>query len=145
MFKKTVKEKFGILDFGDQTDEKSVENNTETIEEKVMKFGNKAKTTSTETERETYTEEDYLPSSESVINKNSRLRIYKPTYYEVAQSIGKDIKDGKIVLLDMSSLDEKTTIKIIQFVYGICYAMDIEPEDVSPKIISVDPQNKTKQ
>ena len=145
MFKKAIKEKFGVLDFGDETEEKAVETNKETIEEKVMKFENKAKSTSTETERESYTEESYLVSNESVINKNSRLRIYKPTYYEVAQSIGKDIKDGKIVLLDMSSLDEKTTIKIIQFVYGICYALDIEPEDVSPKIISVDPQNKSKK
>ena len=145
MFKKAIKEKFGVLDFGDETEEKAVETNKETIEEKVMKFENKTKTTSTETEREVYAEESYLASNESVINKNSRLRIYKPTYYEVAQSIGKDIKDGKIVLLDMSSLDEKTTIKIIQFVYGICYALDIEPEDVSPKIISVDPQNKSKK
>lgn len=143
MFKKAVKDKFGILDFGEQTEEKVTETSSETIEEKVMKFGNKTKP-HVEVQNEIRGEEEQS-SSESVINKNSRLRIYKPTYYEVVQNIGRDIKDGKIVLLDMSSLDEKTTVKIIQFVYGLCFGLDIEPEDVSAKIISVDPQNKSKK
>lgn len=143
MFKKAVKDKFGILDFGDQSEEKVAEESAETIEEKVMKFGNKAKTPILETERMEVRGEVESSTSDAIINKNTRLRIYKPTYYEVVQSIGRDIKGGKIVLLDMSSLDEKTTVKIIQFVYGLCFALDIEPEDVSPKIISVDPQNKT--
>lgn len=145
MFKKVV-DKFGvgILDIGDQPEGKVSEASTEdTIEEKVMKFSTKSKPI-VEIERDIKISNNN-EVNESVINNNTRLKIYKPTYYEVAQSIGKDIKEGKIVLLDMSSLDEKTTIKIIQFVYGICYALDIEPEDVSPKIISVDPQNKTKK
>lgn len=143
MFKKSVRDKFGILDFGDQDEEKIVEETAETIEDKVMKFGNKAKAPILETERTETRGEVENSTNDAIINKNTRLRIYKPTYYEVVQSIGRDIKGGKIVLLDMSSLDEKTTVKIIQFVYGLCFALDIEPEDVSPKIISVDPQNKT--
>lgn len=141
MFKKNIKERFNILDFGNQTEEKMTDSNAETIEEKVMKFGNKPKASVEETTLDVRGEVDHI-TTESIINKNSRLRIYKPTYYEIVQSIGNDIKQGKIVLLDMSSLDEKTTMKIIQFVYGICFALDIEPEDVSPKIISIDPQNK---
>lgn len=143
MFNKSVKDKFSILNLGD-TNEEKVQNRdaSETIEEKVMNFSSKEKVSSLKPERDHSFIEERHTTNDQVINKNKRLRIYKPTHYEVVQSIGKDIKDGKIVLLDMNSLDEKTAIKIIQFISGVCYALDIEPEDASPKVISIDPQNK---
>ena len=130
IIKKATKGFTGILDFGEQNEEKTRETE-ETIEERVMNFGKDTKPT-VEVARETYsTQEEEMFQNDAIINKNPRLRIYKPTYYEVVQSIGKDIVDGKIVLLDLSSLDERTTMKIVQFVYGICFARGIEPEDVS--------------
>lgn len=147
--KEITKGMTGILDFGEQQEEKVREKaNEESIEEKSMKFLNEHKPNKTSLNIDTEEMsrgEDSFSSSESIVNKNSRLKIYKPTYYEVVQNIGKDIIDGKIVLIDLSSLDEKTTIKIIQFVSGMCFALGIEPEDVSSKIISIDPQNKAKR
>jgi len=147
LFKKAASATKGltsIFDMEKDNDEMVNDVKEESIEEKVMKFGQN-RDGGLDLQTEDVVRSDRYEGNEAVVNRNSRLRIYKPTYYEVVQSIGRDIREGKIVLLDMSSLDEKTTVKILQFVYGICFALDVEPEDVSPKIISIDPQNKARR
>lgn len=143
-------EKLGILTrFQDENQENEVNKKqtteakattTENVEDRINDFSRKNKV---EKNSSVSAVEDIQMLTESVINNNPRLHIYKPTHYEVVTSIGTDIvRDQKIVVLDMQTLDEKTSIKILQFVYGICFAMNISPEEISNKMYLIDPLNK---
>lgn len=116
---------------------------TEDVEERVNVF---TKNNRPVEEKETISRvQDTTSYPEDVINKNPRMRIYTPTHYDIVTAIGTDlVRDKKIVILNMTKLDDKTTIKILQFVSGICFTMNIEPEDIADKIISIDPTNQIK-
>ncbi|QST02927.1 cell division protein SepF (plasmid) [Pontibacillus sp. ALD_SL1] len=85
-----------------------------------------------------------MAENDGVINKNPRLRMYKPTNFQSVENIGEDVKNGKIVLLDVNHLDGELKLKIIHFVYGLCCGLDIEPEHRIHNVISIDPKNKVK-
>lgn len=123
--------------------------NVDNVDERVNDFFNKNKTEVHETPTTTNHEEPMMKavntySNEVFTNNSARVRICKPKTYEHVEVIGQEIKSGKVVILDMNRLDENLAMKILQFVYGICFAYDISPENVDSKIIAIDPQHKRK-
>jgi FtsZ-interacting cell division protein YlmF len=86
---------------------------------------------------------EQVPLSTDVVNKNPRLRIYKPKSYNAVKNIVTDLQNGKIVFLDMNGVtDDKLALKILHFVYGACAALGIEPESEIKNVLSLDPKNR---
>lgn len=79
------------------------------------------------------------------INNSKRIRIYEPTKFSDVKVIGAEIKNGKIVVVNYKNLDEEDTLRVENFLYGMCYYADIEPESVHDGIISIDPQHTTNE
>jgi FtsZ-interacting cell division protein YlmF len=116
----------------------------ETTEEKVQKFRKKTSFMS-ESSKEVEIPEirtSSEPREQIFINKSQQVRICKPKVYAHAETIGQAIKDNKIVILHMDDLDTNTATRILEFVYGICYAYEIEPENIDSKIFMIDPGHK---
>jgi FtsZ-interacting cell division protein YlmF len=76
------------------------------------------------------------------INKSQHVRICKPKAYDDTERIGQAIIEGKVVILHMEDLDPNTATRILEFVYGMCFYANIEPENIDSKIFMIDPRNK---
>lgn len=79
------------------------------------------------------------------INRSNQVKIVKPKSYDNAEVIGEAIKDGKVIILDLNKLETQLATRILDFVTGICFAYNIEPEKVEAKIFMIDPQHKRKR
>ena len=79
------------------------------------------------------------------VNNSKRIRIYEPAKFADVKAIGEEIKNGKIVIVNFKNLDEEESVRVENFLYGMCYYADIEPESVHDGIISIDPQHTTNE
>lgn len=75
------------------------------------------------------------------VNNSKRIRIYEPAKFADVTVIGDEIKNGKIVIVNFKNLDDEESVRVENFLYGMCYYADIEPEAVHDGIISIDPQH----
>lgn len=76
------------------------------------------------------------------INNSNRLRIYEPAKFRDVEIIGDEVKNGKIVVVNFKNLDDEESIRVENFLYGMCFYADITPETVHDGIICIDPQHK---
>lgn len=80
-----------------------------------------------------------VTQNKEVINRNPRLRIYAPNSYHVVKNIGHDLDNKKMVMIDFTGVDTELREKILQFVYGMCFVLKIQPEDEIKNTIILDP------
>jgi len=143
-----LKDSFGILTTPKDTKEPKEENKQvvatkeESVEEEVQRYFSE---NSTDLLQSISSE----PKGRSIdgrnirVNNSKRIRIYEPSKFNDVKAIGEEIKNGKIVVVNFKNLDEDESIRVENFLYGMCYCADIEPEAVHDGIISIDPQHTT--
>lgn len=122
------------------------ETKTEVNEEKmVQNLKNKLNFTSTSEPTATKTQASNIYESDVFTNRSNQVKIVKPKTFDNAEIIGEAIKDGKVIILDLNKLETPLATRILDFITGVCFAYNIEPEKVDAKIFMIDPQHKRKR
>jgi len=122
------------------------ETKTEMSEEKMVEnfksklnFNSKVENPGMKTQAATIYESDVFT------NRSNQVKIVKPKTFDNAEVIGEAIKDGKVIILDLNKLETPLATRILDFITGVCFAYNIEPERVDTKIFMIDPQHKRKR
>jgi len=89
-------------------------------------------------------EQNNLHNDISLVNRNSRIKIFKPTHYHQVESIAQEMENGKVVIVHFNELHESIQEKTLQFLFGLSYAFNIEPEMVNDNVFMFDPDHKRK-
>lgn len=83
-------------------------------------------------------EPQYADIYEGAEGKGANVRIIAPKSYDHVQTIGREILGKKTVILKLGKLNEDTGSRILDFVYGVCFAQGIEPVLVDDAIYLID-------
>lgn len=117
----------------------------ETEEEMLQNFSKKIAQTSDNFKNTIRSGDSTIYENDVFTNRSNQVKIVKPKSYENAEVIGEAIKDGKVIILDLNKLETQLATRILDFVTGICFAYNIEPEKVEAKIFMIDPDHKRKR
>lgn len=74
-----------------------------------------------------------------VKNSHSNVVIIRPKKYEHTNIIGQYLKDGRAVILTIDALDENTQVKTVEYIKGICFALNLSLIPFGQKSILIDP------
>lgn len=81
-----------------------------------------------------------VPTGEQIVtNDRSNVVIVRPKKAEQAEVVGSYLKNGKAVILNMSSLDETSQMKMLQFVIGVTFALNLKMVPIEQKVVLIDP------
>jgi len=138
-----LREAFSVLDAKEKVEIKEEVKNKQaeqTVTEEVNRYSKDMNVTAEPKKRERIVA-DVPQGVNGPINRSKRLRSYEPTKFSDVGIIGEEIKNGKIVTVSCKNLRPEEAMKVEHFLYGVCHALDIEPEFLyGEDIISIDPQ-----
>lgn len=72
---------------------------------------------------------------------SSRVRIMKPTEFDDSTSITDEIKNGRLVIFNVSDLDPSEARRVVDFVSGAAYGVNGNVKRVSGGIFVAAPRN----
>lgn len=71
--------------------------------------------------------------------KLSRITTIHPKSYEEAQQVGRAIRDGVPVVLNLTGVDEKIAYRIVDFSAGVVFGVRGRIERVTPRVFLLSP------
>ena len=74
-------------------------------------------------------------------NNNVKLVVYEPTKYEEAPKMVEDLKNRKIVVINLEEMETEPKKQIFDFLNGSIYALDGNIQKVSKDIFILAPSN----
>jgi len=77
-----------------------------------------------------------LPALDS---RNGELVVIKPTTYREAREIGQEYRDGNLVVLDLTQLEEQDARRLVDFSAGLCFAQRGTIERVENRVFLLTP------
>jgi len=138
-----LKETFSVLNAKEKVETKEEVKNKQaeqTVTEEVNRYSKDMNVMAEPKKRERIVA-DAPQGINGPINRSKRLRSYEPTKFLDVNVIGEEIKNGKIVTVSCKNLRHEEAMQVEYFLYGVCHALDIEPEFLyGEDIISIDPQ-----
>lgn len=77
----------------------------------------------------------------SIHTSTARVNIVKPSTFEEATSVCDDVKNRKIVVVNITEMDPKTAQRFLDFLGGTSYALTGDLEEVEKGIYIISPSN----
>ncbi|GGI13008.1 cell division protein SepF [Galliscardovia ingluviei] len=78
-------------------------------------------------------------SASAFKGKLSRITTIHPKTYEEAQQVGRAIRDGVPVVLNLTGVDEKIAYRIVDFSAGVVFGVRGRIERVTPRVFLLSP------
>lgn len=72
---------------------------------------------------------------------SAKVKIVKPTCFEEAADICDDVKNRKIVVINITSLEQRTAQRLLDFLGGASYALSGNLEEIEKGVYLVSPSN----
>lgn len=125
---KMINKMMGFLGLEDDIDEE-LEKETEEVEEKEVELftakgkGSQSKVVSIHT------------------SSSAKVLIIKPDNYEQAAQICDDIKNRKIVVINIKEMEQRLAQRFLDFMGGACYALTGDIQEVERGIYIISPSN----
>lgn len=79
------------------------------------------------------------PSSAPVRSRMNRITTIHPKSYEEAQLVGRAIRDGVPVVLNLTGVPEATAYRIVDFSAGVVFGVRGSIERVTPRVFLLSP------
>lgn len=104
---------------------------------------------STEDDEEVNSVEAIIPTQSTKGNKvvnihsaaTAKVMVTKPTNYDDAREIAEAIKSRKIVLVNTTGLETKTTQRLVDFISGSCYVLGAQLQEIEQRVYLLSPSN----
>jgi len=104
---------------------------------------------STEEDEEINSVEAIIPTQSTKGNKvvnihsaaTAKVMVTKPTNYDDAREIADAIKSRKIVLVNTTGLETKTTQRLVDFISGSCYVLGAQLQEIEQRVYLLSPSN----
>jgi len=79
----------------------------------------------------------------NVINTNVQMKVALviPEVYEDAKEICDSVRENKAVIINLEKIDSGLAQQIVDFLSGVCYALDGSIQKISNKIFLIAPEN----
>lgn len=74
-------------------------------------------------------------------SKQHRVVLSEPKEFGESQSIAEHLKSKRQVIINLENTDKETAQRILDFMSGVCYALDGRVHKVSPGVILFVPHN----
>ncbi len=86
-------------------------------------------------------QQDMSTSINQDVNTDTQLVIRKPKNFEQAQETARCIINRNPVFLDLKSIDDDMTVRILDFLSGVIFTLDGDIRPMAPKMYLLTPPN----
>ena len=91
-----------------------------------------------------YSDEKQEEKKESIYETHRSNTFYSPTSFSQTRILSDKLKAGNMITIDVSNMDKKEALRMIDFLGGVMYALDGDMRKISKNIFEFSTSNNNK-